>query len=66
MSQNPQGGVDPRDEQMIERARKRLRKRAKRGLRSYPVASVAFYGPDDTRATKLSVGRLLAKDTRAY
>jgi hypothetical protein len=44
------------NEQMIERARKRLRKRAKRGLRGYPVATVALYGPDDTRATKLTVG----------
>jgi len=41
---------------MLERARKRLRKRAKRGLRGYPVATVALYGPDDTRATKLTVG----------
>jgi len=30
------------NEQMIERARKRLRKRAKRGLRDYPVATVAL------------------------
>jgi hypothetical protein len=44
------------NEQMIERARKRLGKRAKRGLRGYPVATVALYGPDDTRATKLTVG----------
>ena len=41
---------------MLERARKRLRKRAKRGLRGYPVATVALYGPHDTRATKLTVG----------
>jgi len=41
---------------MLERARKRLRKRAKRGLRGYAVATVALYGPDDTRATKLAVG----------
>jgi hypothetical protein len=31
---------------MLERARKRLDKRAKRGLRGYPVATVALYGPD--------------------
>jgi len=41
---------------MLERARNRLRKRAKRGLRGYPVATVALYGPDNTRATKLTVG----------
>jgi hypothetical protein len=47
---------------MIERARKRLRKRAKRGLRGYPVATVALYGPDETRATKLTVGIVPAAD----
>ena len=52
------------DEQMIERARKRLRKKAKRGLRGYPVATVALYGPDDTRATKLTVGIVPAEDPR--
>ena len=33
-----------------------LNKKAKRGFRGYPVATVAFYGPDDTRATKVAVG----------
>ena len=47
---------------LIERARKRLRKRAKRGLRGFPVATVAFYGPDDTKATKLTVGIVPAED----
>jgi len=32
---------------MIERARKRLSKRAKRGFRDYPIATVALYGADD-------------------
>jgi DNA invertase Pin-like site-specific DNA recombinase len=47
---------------MVERARNRLRKRAKKGLRGYPVATVALYGPDDTRATKLTVGIVPAED----
>jgi len=47
---------------MLERARKRLRKRARRGLRGYPVATVALYGPDDTRATKLAVGIVPTED----
>lgn len=33
-----------------------LRKRGRRGFRGYPVASVAFYGPDNTRASKVVVG----------
>ena len=56
MSQSLKGSSRHDNEQMIERARKRLRKRAKRGLHGYPVATVALYGPDDTRATKLTDG----------
>lgn len=31
-----------------------LRKKAKAGARAFPVGTVAFYGPDDRRATKLA------------
>jgi hypothetical protein len=41
---------------MLERARKRLSKKAERGFRGWPLATVAFYGPDDAMATKLAVG----------
>jgi hypothetical protein len=37
---------------MVERARKRLRKRARRGFRGYPIATVALYGPNDTTADR--------------
>jgi hypothetical protein len=47
---------------MVERGRKRLRKRAKRGFRGYPVATVALYGPDDRTATKLTVGIVPGQD----
>jgi hypothetical protein len=33
-----------------------LRKRTRRGFRGYPAATIAFYGPTDTRATKVAVG----------
>ncbi len=33
-----------------------LQKKSKRGFRGYPVATVAFYGPDDRRASKITVG----------
>jgi hypothetical protein len=33
-----------------------LEKRSRRGFRGYPAATVAFYGPDDQRATKVAVG----------
>jgi hypothetical protein len=39
---------------MIERARKRLSKRAKKGFRRLPLTTVALYGPDDSTATKLT------------
>jgi len=32
---------------------KRLRKRAKKGRRRFPLATLAFYGPDDQQASKL-------------
>jgi len=30
-------------------------KKARRGFRGYPVGTVAFYGPNDTHATKVAV-----------
>lgn len=38
-----------------DRAKKALRKKAKKGFGGYPVATVAFYGPTDRKATKLVV-----------
>src|SRR5215217_1906238 len=40
---------------------KRLGKKAKRGFRGFPVGTIAFYGPDDRRATKL-VAAVIAKE----
>jgi hypothetical protein len=37
-------------------AKKALSKKAKKGFKGYPVATVAFYGPNDKKATKLVVG----------
>ena len=50
---------------MIQRARKRLSKRAKKGFRGWPVATVALYGPDDRMATKLAVGIMPAENAEA-
>jgi hypothetical protein len=38
------------------RFRQSLRKRVRQGFRGYPVATVAYYGPDDQRASKVAVG----------
>ncbi len=48
-----------------EHARKRLTKKAKKGFRGFPVATVAFYGPDNRRASKLTVGIVLAENQEA-
>ena len=45
-----------------DRLLKRLRKKAKRGMRGWPVATIAFYGPDLTRATKVAVGIIPSED----
>ncbi len=39
-----------------------LKRKAHRGFRGYPVATVAFYGPDDKRASKVAVGVVTAQD----
>jgi hypothetical protein len=38
------------------RASSQLQKKAKRGNRGYPLATVAFYGPTDEFASKVAVG----------
>src|SRR4051812_9755988 len=48
-----------------EQARKRLTKKAKKGFRGFPVATVAFYGPDNRRASKLTAGIVLAENEEA-
>ena len=41
---------------------KRLLKKAKRGFQGYPVATVAFYGPDNSFASKAAVGIIPGED----
>lgn len=42
--------------------KKRLSKKAKRGFRGYPICTIAFYGPDDSRASKLVASIVEAED----
>jgi len=42
------------------RFRDALMKQARRGSRGFPVATVAYYGPDDKRASKVAVGIVLS------
>jgi hypothetical protein len=41
---------------MKVKIKNRILKRAQKGFRGYPVATVAYYGPDNRKATKVAVG----------
>ena len=41
-----------------------LQKKARRGFRGYPAATIAFYGPDDQRASKVAVGVVTAEGAK--
>lgn len=41
---------------MEDRFLKRLRKKARKGMRGWPMATIAFYGPNLSQATKAAVG----------
>ena len=41
---------------------KRLRKKGRKGMRGWPVATVAFYGPNLNQATKVTVGIVPAEN----
>lgn len=43
----------PLKERMLQ---KRIKKASKKGFRGYPVATIAYYGPDDMHASKVAVG----------
>ena len=48
---------------MEDRFLKRLGKKAKKGMRGYPIASVAYYGRDESHASKVAVGILTSEDS---
>ena len=41
---------------MDDRFLKRLHKKARKGHRGWPIATIAFYGPNLSQATKVVVG----------
>ena len=44
---------------------KRLRKKARRGQRGWPLATIAFYGPNLSQATKAAVGIIPSENEEA-
>ncbi len=49
----------------IKRRPSPLEKKGRRGFRGYPVATLAFYGPNDERASKVAVGIIAAEGAEA-
>lgn len=47
------------------RSRSPLEKKARRGFRGYPVATIAFYGPNDEIASKVAVSIVPAEGAEA-
>ena len=46
----------------LKKTIKTLRKKAKKGFRGYPIASIAHYGPNDKKATKVVVSIVAYED----
>jgi hypothetical protein len=57
-----QGTSTKRRRHRVRDARSSLRKRTQQGFRGYPLATVAYYGPDDRFASKVAVGIILEED----
>ncbi len=47
---------------MVPRKLSPLTKKARRGFRGYPVATIAYYGPDRDTAAKVAVGIVQRED----
>ena len=49
----------------MKKKRNQLEERARKGLRGYPIATVAYCGPNDKFATKVAVGIVLEEGGEA-
>jgi len=50
---------------MDDRFLKRLHKKARKGHRGWPIATIAFYGPNLNQATKVVVGIVTSENAQA-
>ena len=49
-----------------QRFLKKLSKKAKKGMRGYPIATIAFYGPTNNLATKVVCSIVENEDAEPY
>lgn len=49
----------------VKKTIKNLQKKAKKGFRGYPIASIAHYGPNDKKATKVVVSIVAYEDAES-
>ena len=49
----------------LNKVKNPLTKKAKKGFQGYPLATIAYYGPDNKKATKVAVGIILKEDEGA-
>lgn len=46
----------------LKKSKHPLEKKAKEGFRGYPIGTIAYYGPDNKKATKVAVGIVMAEN----
>ncbi len=49
----------------LEKSKKRISKKVKKGFQGYPMITIAYYGPNDKLATKVAVGFIAEEDGEA-
>ena len=49
----------------LDRAKKRISKKVKKGFQGYPIVTIAYYGPNKKTASKVAVGVIENEDGEA-
>jgi len=49
-----------------EHNKKKIANKARKGFRGYPVATIAYYGPTDKNATKVTIGIIARENAEPY
>lgn len=49
-----------------ERNKKKIANKVRKGFCGYPMATIAYYGPTDKKATKVTVGIIAKADAEPY